>query len=95
MNFSACRPLVASSTLDRARITFMDTLDTAYTSPLAMADKLISLAKVVDLAGCAELAEQLLVAASKLLDGHIAKCAGSVGQDIQEAQRLRAECRLN
>ena len=49
----------------------MGTLDTTYTSPLVLADKLIGLAKAAELAGCVEGAEQLLAAAMKVLDGHV------------------------
>ncbi len=54
---------------DRARMTrSMDTLDTTYTSPLVLADKLISLAQAAHLAGYVQCAEQVLMAAFGVLD---------------------------
>ena len=46
----------------------MDTLDITHTSPLIVADRLISLAQAADRAGHVQSAEQLLTAAFEVLD---------------------------
>ena len=73
----------------------MNTSDTPCMSPLVLADKLIGLAKAADRAGYAQCAEQLLEAAFAMLDTHVSEHVRKAAQNIQEAKRLRSECRLN
>ena len=73
----------------------MNTLDTAYTSPLVLADKLIGLAQAAARAGYAQCAAQLLVSAFGVLDGHVSERGMSAGRDAEESKRLRADGRLN
>ena len=73
----------------------MNTLDTTYTSPLVLADKLIGLAELADHSGHRQCAVQLLEAAFAVLDDHVFVHATSAGRNAQVANRFQASGTLN